>query len=297
VSIRVELTAVVVTVTGDTLRVLTVDRDGLSALPSGPLEESTDRTIDRAMRTFIADGTGLQLGFVEQLYTFGDVARDPASTGRSLAMAYLALTQETAVSPGATWVDLLTLLPWEDHRTGRSLVEADVIEPGLRQWLRRAGRGRATLTERVELAWGWAGASWDPVRVLERYELLWQAGLVAEAGGDDELRLRGPMALDHRRILASALGRLRGKLTYRPVVFELLPPTFTLLQLQRVVEALSGVRVHKQNFRRLVETGGLVEGTGKRADASSGRPAELFRFRREVSRERPAPGVGLPGRR
>jgi hypothetical protein len=105
------------------------------------------------------------------------------------------------------------------------------------------------------------------------------------------------MSLDHRRILATALGRLRGKLKYRPVVFELLPPTFTLLQLQRVVEALSGVRLHKQNFRRLVENAGLVEGTGQQDAETGGRPAELFVFRREVLRERPAPGVGLPGMR
>jgi hypothetical protein len=104
------------------------------------------------------------------------------------------------------------------------------------------------------------------------------------------------MALDHRRILASALGRLRGKLKYRPVVFELLPATFTLLRLQRVVEALAGVRLHKQNMRRLVETGGLVEGTGRLESQTGGRPAELFRFRRDVLRERPAPGVGIPAR-
>ena len=96
------------------------------------------------------------------------------------------------------------------------------------------------------------------------------------------------MALDHRRILATALGRLRGKLKYRPVVFELLPASFTLLQLQRVVEALAGVGLHKQNFRRLVETGGLVEGTGRQHPPTGGRPAELFVFRREVLRERPA---------
>ena len=104
------------------------------------------------------------------------------------------------------------------------------------------------------------------------------------------------MALDHRRLLATALGRLRGKLKYRPVVFELLPATFTLLRLQRVVEALAGARLHKQNFRRLVETGGLVEGTGVTEPGTVGRPAELFRFRREVLRERRAPGVGLPAK-
>ena len=103
------------------------------------------------------------------------------------------------------------------------------------------------------------------------------------------------MAFDHRRILATALGRLRGKLRYRPVVFELLPEVFTLLQLQQAVEDLAGVRLHKQNFRRLVEQGGLVEGTGLKEASLPGRPAELFRFRREVLLERPAPGVGLPG--
>jgi hypothetical protein len=105
------------------------------------------------------------------------------------------------------------------------------------------------------------------------------------------------MGLDHRRIAAQALGRLRGKLRYRPVVFELLPPTFTLGRLQRVVEALSGVRLHSQNFRRLVAKGGLVELTGEVDASTGGRPAAVYRFRREVLRERPAPGVGLPGLR
>ncbi|MCY4508011.1 MAG: NAD regulator, partial [Acidobacteria bacterium] len=117
----------------------------------------------------------------------------------------------------------------------------------------------------------------------------------APRAASDPAAFGAPLALDHRRILATALGRLRGKLKYRPLVFELLPEAFTLLQLQRTVETLAGVRLHKQNFRRLVERGGLVEGTGRVESATGGRPAELFRFRREVQHERPAPGVGLPG--
>ena len=101
-------------------------------------------------------------------------------------------------------------------------------------------------------------------------------------------------AADHRRIVATAIGRLRGKIKYRPVVFELMPPAFTLLQLQRTVEALSGVRLHKQNFRRLVEQQGLVEETGGISATTGGRPARLVRFRREVLLERPAPGLRLP---
>jgi len=83
----------------------------------------------------------------------------------------------------------------------------------------------------------------------------------------------------------------RGKLKYRPVVFELLPPEFTLYDLQKTVEAISGTLLHKQNFRRLVEKGGLVEATGNVSTETGGRPARLYRFRREVVLERPAPGL------
>jgi hypothetical protein len=62
------------------------------------------------------------------------------------------------------------------------------------------------------------------------------------------------------------------------------------------VEAISGRHLHKQNFRRLVEHGQLVEPTGGASTATGGRPAALFRFRREVLRERPAPGFRLGGR-
>jgi hypothetical protein len=157
---------------------------------------------------------------------------------------------------------------------------------------------RQLRAERFGLAF--AGA-WNEELVLERYELLYEAGLVEEArrsrgstpAADDAPVSGVPMAADHRRILATAIGRLRGKIKYRPVVFELMPPSFTLLQLQRTVEALSGVRLHKQNFRRLVEQQGLVEETGGISAETGGRPARLVRFRREVLLERPAPGLRL----
>jgi hypothetical protein len=101
------------------------------------------------------------------------------------------------------------------------------------------------------------------------------------------------MALDHRRILATAIGRVRGALGYRPVVFELLPPSFTLFRLQRTVEALGGVRVHKGNFRRLVVGAKLVEPTGESTREGAGRPASLYRFRREVVAERNILGLSI----
>ena len=179
----------------------------------------------------------------------------------------------------------------------------NTVEDALRAWLAATPDEhlRQTRQERVDIAFGWSGDQWDGYRVLDRYELLYEAGLVGEAARDRRQdapaisrRMGRVMAFDHRRILATALSRLRGKIKFRPVVFELLPPTFTLLHLQRVVEALTGHRLHKQNFRRLVDKGGLVEGTGRQTTGTGGRPAELFSFRREVLRERPTPGVNLP---
>ena len=93
------------------------------------------------------------------------------------------------------------------------------------------------------------------------------------------------------------MGRLRAKLIYRPVSFELTPESLALSALQRSVEALSGRRRHKQNFRRLVETSATVEATGDMALKTGGRPAALLRFRRNVLQERSAPGlrVGIKG--
>jgi len=70
-----------------------------------------------------------------------------------------------------------------------------------------------------------------------------------------------------------------------------MPKTFTLFELQKVVEALSGTNLHKQNFRRLVLAEGLVQETGKFDTSGRGRPAELYKFRKEVLSERPAPGL------
>jgi hypothetical protein len=74
----------------------------------------------------------------------------------------------------------------------------------------------------------------------------------------------------------------------------LIPPTFTLFELQKTVEALSGNLLHKQNFRRLVEKSGLVEGTGKYESRTGGRPAETYRYVRDILSERLTVGPRLP---
>jgi hypothetical protein len=102
-----------------------------------------------------------------------------------------------------------------------------------------------------------------------------------------------PLASDHRRILATAIGRLRAKIKYRPIIFDLAPETFTLTELQDLVEALCGVVLHKQNFRRTLERSGLVEPTGAVRLETGGRPAKLF-VKSAISRTAGAPGLSLP---
>lgn len=302
----VDLSAVIMAATPSEPRVLTVRVDQLDGLPSGPLR-SEHRTLEAGLRTWVAEQTHLTLGYVEQLYTFGDRDRaeaDLPGAGHALSIAYLALVREArpAGLAHAAWRNWYAYLPWEDWRDGRPRA-LELIEPALKAWARAGGKPlKQFREERVELTFGFESGTWTDERVLERYELLFEAGLVPEALRDPQPpaspKRRSapgqPMALDHRRILATAIGRLRGKIKYRPVIFELMPGSFTLLDLQKTVEALSGVRLHKQNFRRLVEMQGLVEETGEVTTETGGRPARLVRFRREVLVERPAPGVRLP---
>lgn len=321
--VAIGLNAVITAVTREVPRFLAVKtaEDAplrpLDALPFGQFDPERDRTLELGLRRWVREKTGIEIGYVEQLYTFGNRFRDPGESRggpRVISIAYLALVREVPLSGAgeAVWHDWYRHFPWEDWRAGRPAVIDSHIAPSLDRWIRAAPdrEARRDRRERRDIYFGLAGAPWVAERVLDRYELLYEVGLVPEAERDRRvhgvhaarataaekyLALGQPMAFDHRRILASALGRLRGKLKYRPVVFELLPDTFTLLQLQRVVEALAGVGLHKQNLRRLVESGGLVEGTGRVDDQTGGRPAELFRFRREALRERPAPGVGISG--
>lgn len=322
-SVVIDLSAVIATVSANEPRVLLINADvenDRPRLPFGPFDPVGDRTMEEGLRRWVAEQTGLNLGFVEQLYTFADLFRGPQmKTGgpRPISVGYVALVRQSAAKrlAGADWFDWYRFFPWEDWRTGAPKVLEEVLKPQLLEWVESALAGddgpkaKRTRRERIDVAFGFGDLGWDADRVLERYELLYEAGLVAETATDGRI-IAGPQQVashqwtglplhqDHRRILATALGRLRGKIRYRPVIFEAMPPTFTLFQLQRAVEGLSGAPLHKQNFRRLVAAEGLVEPTGRVSSETGGRPAELFRFRRDVVRERPAPGVRVPrGRR
>jgi hypothetical protein len=300
--IEIGLTAAIVAIEGNEPLILTASGgvgDRLAGLPFGPFDAVAHRTFEIGLRAWVEEQAGLRLGYVEQLYTFGDRGRHTQAGDTDAHVAsigYLALTRaadNASPAPGATFEPWYRFFPWELTRGAAQTEQPDAARALSRK-------------DRVRLYFGTEGAHWDEERVLDRYELLYEAGLIEEARRDGRpaALARGSipalgvaMRFDHRRILATAMGRLRAKLKYRPVVFELLPPEFTLTELQRTVEAISGRHLHKQNFRRLVEAGALVEPTGEMSTQTGGRPAALFRFRREVLQERPAPGLRVRGRR
>jgi hypothetical protein len=283
--------------------------DDGGTLPAGPLE-SGHRSLQAGLRAWVERQARHALGYVEQLYTFAD--RDRRSDGRRvISISYLGLTTErpTADAHGV-WRGWYEYFPWEDHREGRPAILDSWIAPMLLAWA--GDRGSPELERlrrrRAETAFGLAGHAWNEDLILQRYEMLYEAGLVAEAqfatasaahypepaGGHDERALGRSMRYDHRRILATGVARLRAKIKYRPVIFELMPAEFTLLQLQRAVEALAGRGLHKQNFRRLVEQQDLIEDANRTTAETGGRPARLYRFRREILLEREVSGSKLP---
>jgi hypothetical protein len=312
-AVEINLSAAIVAVANNDPLILTspsgddAERD---ELPFGPFNPLQHRTFETGLREWVAEQTPLRLGYVEQLYTFGDRGRHKTAEDRDLhivSVGYLALTRitednkEVLRKSGARWRSWYSFLPWEDWRGGKPVMIDETIRPALHAWAEKSGV--PARLSRFRLAFGDDGIVWDEERVLERYELLYEAGLIEEAVRDGRAERtdlsRGlglPMSFDHRRILATAISRLRAKLKYRPVVFELMPPTFTLTALQETVEAISGRHLHKQNFRRLVETTELVEPTGAEQTQARGRPAALYRFRHNVLEERSVAGLRVGGR-
>jgi 8-oxo-dGTP diphosphatase len=212
---------VLLTLLDGALHVLLLARDeephrGTWVLPGGFVR--VEESIDSAVARVLADKAGLTDVFVEQLYTFGEPARD--ARGRIVSVAHYALVPASRLDT------------------------------------------RAEGTRLARVAVPWKGLTGGP------------AALQAEDGSTL------PVGFDHSDIVGLTVQRLRGKIDYAPVGFELLPREFTLLELQRVHEAVLGTRLNKDSFRRRMLASGQLAATGRKQRDVGHRPAELFRFRR-----------------
>ena len=321
--ITVDLTAVILRVKLGEPQVMTLQSP--LSLPSGAFSPDKHRTLELGLRSWVEEKTGQKLDYVEQLYTYGNWNRNSVSRhgNRNVTVGYYALIPYVKTNkklPGR-WVNLYSFYPWEDFRDGVPDLVTKIIRPNLLKW---ADEGRdenekSSRLERIRVNFG-DFVNWDMSKVLFRYEVLYEAGLVQEshrdwddwakdAGyilpittkriGDLEYRKLSlgfgfPMEGDHRRILASTTARIRGKIPYKPIVFKLLQAEFTLLTVQKVYEGLTGILMHKQNFRRYIKQGKFVIETGNEDSSGPGRPAATYRFRSDVEAERVNVGLNLP---
>ncbi len=302
-----EVVAVLIAITDHKARVLTVDQGKL--LPNGPLMP-LHRSLQAGVRQWVEEQTQQPLGYLEQLYTFVDTNRRNVDGHALVYVSYLGLVQETQteLQSKAVWRDWYDYFPWENHLQGVSQIITSFIVPALVAWADSAEdkRIRQRRYQRIELCWGveltddkpkqklansaYHYGEWVAEHVLLRYEMLYEAELIPEAPNYQPSKLPEnwskmigvPMYYDHRRVIATAISRLRAKIEYRPLIFGLMPDVFTLSELQQSVEALSGTALHKQNFRRLLDSQDLVLPTGESSSAQRGRPAKLYRFCHDI---------------
>ena len=283
--------------------------------------------MELGLRRWVRDQTGIELGYVEQLYTFGDRHRDPRRADRRPAGDLGRLPR-----PGAGGAPVgnrrglarrLPVLPLGGLARGPAGVLDERIVPVLERWVEAAeSPGRAPAP---------AGAERDRLRPGRR-RLGRRAGarplraaLRDRPGGRGLARPRASWARRPGAPEAAPRAAARAEPRHRAragpccsTTGASWPPPWAGCAARSATARWSSsccrppspcssssapsrpwpaCRLHKGNFRRLVEKGGLVEGTGRHDTTTGGRPAEIFRFRREVLRERPAPGVGLPGLR
>jgi hypothetical protein len=312
-TVAVGLTAVVLAVREDEPVVAVLSADGgrmgsRAMLPGGLFCAGEHDSLDAGLRAAVTRETGLELGQTRQIAAASTRAAgtDGPISSVVLCISYLALVGPQAANHRGhlVWTSWYHYFPWEDWRHGQPACLKQAIEPALTAWAAAepdCASERRGRHHRVRMCFGSDGGAWDEEKVVERYDLLCEAGLIGEDASDGDERLPGAQLAalrqaelgDHGRALASAIAELRRMIKYRPVVFELMPEVFTLFELQKTVEAILGPHLHKQNFRRLVEGGGLVEPTDQYRFRTGGRPARLYRFRPDVLLERLAPGVRI----
>jgi hypothetical protein len=271
---------------------------------------SEHSSLKEGLSAAIERSSGLRITNSQPLCTFGEgVFVRPVDTNGSepqlpvVSLCYLALVSPDLAQDGArlNWLSWYDIFPWEDFRNGKPQSLAS-IETQLADWARHgdatqsaSGLDRAS---RIRIAFGADAGGWDEEKIVERYDIMCEAGLAGEvAATQPGIALWHPQLGHHARVLACAIAELRRSIKSRPAIFELMPELFTLFELQKAVEGILGPHLHKQNFRRLVEGEGLVEPTSEFRQRTGGRPARLYRFRPSVLLERAAPGVRLkPGR-
>lgn len=239
------------------LKILMVKRGnhpymGYWALPGGFVD--MDESLDEAALRELKEETNIDNIYMEQLYTWGDVGRDPRT--RVIGCSYMSLVDSSRL-------DVKAGDDAEDASWFK--VKCSVVEQ------KKAVRGKGYIVQNwVRLMlWNDSEELSATIKVDKTFD-----GSVIRV--NRELTESKGIAFDHAKIIEYAVERLRNKIEYTDIAFSLMPERFALTELQQVYEVILGKELLKANFRRKISD--MVVETGEYTKDAGHRPSKLFKY-------------------
>lgn len=197
-----------------------------------------DETLDEAAKRVLKTETNLKDIYIEQLYTFSDIKRDPRM--RVISTSYMALVDKNRLmdklSANASWFNVFML---EDEKSYNVTLDNGIEE--IKFVVGKKLRDKTT----------------------DRY--------------DFNIIKNDKLAFDHPLVIVSGIERLKNKIEYTDIVFNMMPKYFTLGELQQVYEVILGKKLLDPAFRRIIAN--KVEKTDKVQTGGGHRPSALFRYK------------------
>ncbi len=222
------------------------------AIPGGFV--NIDENIEDAVYRELKEETNIDNVYLEQLYTWGDVNRDPRM--RVMSTSYMALVNEKELKPQAgddandvKWFSVKKEFISQERKGKEEILTYNLIFSAEDIMIGYLVIERNTII------------GFNTKRELT-YEPLWSS--------------QEKLAFDHAKIIDYALERLKNKIEYTPIAFSLLPKYFTLSELQSIYEVILGKQLTKPNFRRDIAP--MVIETERKADKGGHRPAKYFKY-------------------
>lgn len=300
-----EICAVLAAADPDGLYVLTLagrqkGQGHMRTLPAAPFDPARGQSFEDRLRDWASVHTTAQITRIMQI---------GASTNRGrIRITLLALVSDRdAFMPrGARWTPIREIFPWESWQTGEPDSLARELRPALNEWASTGDKAQIhTRQARLDVLFAPKLAAWAPGLCAARFDTLYTAGLLPEAlrdrsGAMVSVRRRHAavygqvMHGQDRRAIAQALSLMREQLAHAPLMPALLPSPFTLGVLQHTVEAMIGLPLHTQNFRRDLMRTGLVSQTGERGRIGKSRPGALWAWAPSASHGLAPLGMPLP---
>lgn len=226
------------------------------SIPGGfvHIDEGLNKAVNRKLR----EETGIENVYFEQLYTWGEVDRDPRS--RIISTSYMALVNQNDISANLNEEDIAWFSVKKEN-VGKQKISSEEIHYKYKVFI---------MNKELEIFIEYNLIEKIKVREFDR-EISYEYESI---DGHDYL------AFDHLKIIDYALERMKNKVQYTAIAFSLLPKYFTLTELQQVYEILLGRELIKSNFRRWVSR--LVDETDKTKKEGAHRPSRLFRLKKEA---------------